>query len=551
MANTKMYFLKTMLDKEYKHTLYFNSKAAQTKFFLNKQIPGMMYSDFTFQRKDEPVRVPLNADKMLAAGINYCMYTNPEYSNKWFYAFVTKIDFVDDGRCDVHITTDCMQTWMFDIVIGKSFIEREHTISDEIGEHTIEEGLELGEYICNKHTLAGYTSDDLNVVIAVTKDPEKDENVRGLLYAGIYSGIAYRGFDSDDISAINEYIAKFPEDGAADAITCMFMAPRRLAPYNSSTHHIQGNNWVNSYYINPISPNQTDIYTNISFSSGDIDGYTPDNKKLLCYPFRYLLVSNNSGVSSPLKYERFFTVDGSGNKTNIEPRFVIEGALCPGCSIRMVPLNYNGAPRNDEEGFNMGKFPILNWTSDVYTNWLTQNGVNIALQVVSGVGQIAAGVAMAASTGGVGLAVGGSSIAGGVSTITNTIAQVHTQSFTPPQSRGNINSGDVVTASDQNDFHFYDMTIKAEFAKIIDEYFNMFGYKCNRVKVPYKNHRKKYWYTKTIDANINVVLDPNISAGVPQDDLQTIKDCYNKGITFWRNESNFEDYGGKNEIYSE
>lgn len=28
-----------------------------------------------------------------------------------------------------------------------------------------------------------------------------------------------------------------------------------------------------------------------------------------------------------------------------------------------------------------GKFPICNWDTDVYTNWLTQNGVNIGLSV--------------------------------------------------------------------------------------------------------------------------------------------------------------------------
>jgi hypothetical protein len=84
------------------------------------------------------------------------------------------------------------------------------------------------------------------------------------------------------------------------------------------------------------------------------------------------------------------------------------------------------------------------------------------------------------------------------------------------------------------------MTIKAEYARAIDEFFDMYGYKCHRVKVPEKAHRAAYWYTKTIDANIE--------GDIPQEDLQAIKDCYNRGITFWKNASNFRDYSVANGI---
>jgi hypothetical protein len=78
------------------------------------------------------------------------------------------------------------------------------------------------------------------------------------------------------------------------------------------------------------------------------------------------------------------------------------------------------------------------------------------------------------------------------------------------------------------------MSIKSEYAKIIDNYFDMFGYKVCRVKEPNTNHRAKYWYTKTIDANID--------GGVPGKDLQKIKEAYNNGITFWRYEGSIGIY---------
>ena len=84
------------------------------------------------------------------------------------------------------------------------------------------------------------------------------------------------------------------------------------------------------------------------------------------------------------------------------------------------------------------------------------------------------------------------------------------------------------------------MSIKSEYAKIIDKYFDMFGYKVNMLKVPNKNHRARYWFTKTIDVNIN--------GAIPNDDLQQIKNCYNNGITFWRSDSEVDNYNVTNNI---
>ena len=110
----------------------------------------------------------------------------------------------------------------------------------------------------------------------------------------------------------------------------------------------------------------------------------------------------------------------------------------------------------------------------------------------------------------------------------------------PPQTQGNINCGDVVTSANNNTSHYYHMSIKKEFAKIIDGYFNMFGYKVNVVKVPNKNHRSNYWFTKTIDVNI--------TGSIPMNDMNKIKACYNNGITFWKNASNIKNYSVSNTI---
>lgn len=523
---TKVYMLSADMDKDYSHTLYFESEAEQREYF--EQLTRFEYTDFSYQRKDGILRIPEHVDKLLYDGCNYVMYQNEAYPNKWFYAFIESMEYINDGRTDVKIRTDCIQTWMFDVEVCSSFVEREHAASDQLGEHTYPEGLELGEYIANLHEKAGYGGSlgfegkNAYIVLGVTKKPD-GENVEGMLMNGIYSGVRYYAFDNSD--AVNEFLSEYDSDGIGEAVQCMFMAPETLV-VKQSDGYIAGTNLIDSEYINYSGEEELGERNKLlALATYTLQGYVPRNTKLLSFPYRYLLVANNAGASVPFKYEMFYRID-DGIKTLLPPEFIIEGVLTPGCSVRMVPMHYNGIERNDEEGINLGKYPIVNWTSDVYTNWLTQNGVNIAINVVSGVGQIVAGAAITAGTGGLGAVLGGGTVVGGVSQIANTLAQIHQQSFSAPQAKGNLNAGDVVTASNQNDFHFYEMTIRAEYAKIIDGYFDMYGYKCNRVKVPEKAHRAIYWYTKTIDANI--------SGSIPQEDLQTIKDCYNRGITFWR-----------------
>lgn len=544
MSITKVYLLSVPLEKDYAHTLYFASASAQHSYFYGKR--KKTYEDFSFQRHDSVIRIPAHIDTLLAAGCNYVMYQNPSFANKWFYAFITGMEYINDGMTRVSIQTDAIQTWMFDITINPSFVEREHATTDEIGDHTIDEGLETGEYVVNARSTIDYGA-NMCIVVAVAKDPEGNR-VTGSSYNGVYSGLRYYVFQATGShEKLTEFIAQYDSEGVGESIVSMFLAPQALASSEGTISWAQPipETWKpHKVYINKVGGQTDGVEVVHEFSLGYLDNhYTPRNKKLMCFPYRYLLVTNNAGAAATYKFEKFYTESagtGERQRHQIEPAFILNGVLTPGCSIRMYPSNYNGAVSNYEEGINMGKFPILNWTSDAFTNWLTQNSVNVGLQVASGVGQIAGGIALAVASGGIGMAVGGSSIVGGVSTIAGTLSQIHQQSFAPDPVKGNLNAGDVVAAMGKNTFDFYVMSIKNEYAKLLDEFFDMFGYKCHRVKVPAKAHRASYWYTKTTDANI--------TGAIPQDDLQTIKDCYNRGITFWRTSTTFRDYSVANGI---
>lgn len=532
---TKVYLLNTPLENDYKHTLYFNSREGQIEYFKSKIVHS--FEDFSYQRKEGYIRVPKGYDEL--TNCNYLMYQNSAYSNKWFFAFITEIKYISDDVSHIYFETDCIQTWYFDYKVMPSFVEREHVLDDTVGIHTIPEGLELGEYVSNGKESANFSS--AHPVIATTWGFE-DEKQAGSLINGIYHGAHY--YLMKEWQGIQYFLNFYADKGKSDSIIGIFMAPDSLTRFNEfSTHNEDPIHWdylsttggFNYYPYKRLNGEDLGLtgakdMGNISIlKPTSLNGYIPKNKKLLTFPYNYLMGSNNNGGSAIYQYEHFSTNPCIFNT---------KGAITPGCSIRTVPLNYKNESVMYEEGINHGKYPICSYTTDIYTNWLTQNSVNIGLSVASSTIGILGGVAMLGT--GAGAIAGGSSIANGAMGIANSIGQVYQHSLIPPQAEGNQNCGDVVYSSGNTNLTFYKMSIKQEYAKIIDKYFDMFGYKVNMVKTPNIHHRARYWYIKTIDVNID--------GHIPTKDIQVIKNAYNNGITFWRNGNEIGNYALDNYI---
>lgn len=516
---TEVRLLNVPLENDYLHTLYFGSKAAQESYFKSCTIANGVNTDFSYQRKDNVIRWCYDVDSII--GANYVMYKNSSYTDKWYYAFITSMDYINDGRTDIHIETDVIQTWLFDYTVKHSFVEREHVNDDTIGLHTVDEQLELGEFVVNE-TIKFGSSEELNefyYVLGTTADPATGEDLTGGgKYNGIYSGVKYYRYK--DSAGINAALKKLAEEGKVDSITGLFLAPWTVCAGAGDDNAIPETN-TPSTITSPID------------KSYNLNGYTPKNNKMKCYPFNYIGVSNNNGGCAVYRYEDFSTTTCS---------LSIYESLCPGISTKLIPLNYKGVELNHDEGLTGGKYPICNYAVDMYTNWLTQNSVNNGISFVSGLGTAMVGigsVALTPATGGASL-MGAGAIAGGISQMINTVARSHEASFMPNQARGNTNSGDVITSMGDNCFFIYKMSVKKEYARICDNFLSMFGYKVTVSKVPNKNHRENYWYTKLIDANI--------TGAIPMNDLQKIKAVYNRGVTFWRNAANIKNYSVSNEI---
>lgn len=119
--DTNLYLLKCPLELSNKHQLTFSNKNQQFNYFSN--LDNLEINRISYQRKDSVIRYPAHIDSLLK--YNYCMYQNDNYSNKWFYAFIVNMEYVNDSMTNIYIKTDVFQTWQFDLIYKQSFIERE------------------------------------------------------------------------------------------------------------------------------------------------------------------------------------------------------------------------------------------------------------------------------------------------------------------------------------------------------------------------------------------------------------------------------------------
>ena len=516
VPTSRIILLKNPIEIDYENELTFASRQAQYDYFYN--LPKLECENATYQRKDEVVRFPTNENTNITfedlLEYNYCMYQNNAFDNKWFYAFVKKVTFDNPGMSYVELETDVFQTWYFDITFKNSFIEREHVNNDSVGLHTIPEGLETGEYIINEKDSEIFNETCFLMNISETVNGEKllATNVNGIWMAGGF-------YAFDNITNMVSVISGYSKE---DVIKGIWIVPKFLLVTDSYNTRWNG-------YASPVH------YTKNVSKQTTLNGYNPINKKLLCYPYNYLLETNNNGSSTILYYEKF---------NSNECVFSIGGCATIGCSIISIPQNYKGNNPNETEMLIAGKFPTCNWSEDAYTNWLTLNGVNIGGMTLNAT---EAGYAYGGLTTALGLAsimagnpYGVGSVFTGVGAIMNTMQENYRHSLIPDSFKGNINGGDYLTASNRNGFYFYKMSITMEYAKIIDKYFSMYGYKVNDVKTPNITGRTNWNYVKTIGCNI--------IGDIPQDDMQKIKDIFNNGVTLWHNPNTFLDYSQSNNI---
>lgn len=521
------------LDRDYRNILNY-SESQMLTLVQNHAVAS--YNDCSFVRQGgNSVDVPTSYGNALKC--NYMAFQNPDYSNKWFFAFIDDVEYKSNGMTRITFTIDECSTWFDYWTLMPCLVTREHVNDDTVGANIVDEGLEFGEYVCN----GAVTPPQMNDLCYMVQATQHYVSGRGQ-YATNVGGVFSNGtfFYCPTIADVGYVINQYDQAGKGDAVQNVYIVPQAFVGGKPTNPITATDNWWHGY-TTPMGF----AYTVSKPTS--IDGYTPRNKKLLTFPYNCLMLDNNNGSSNTLKYEDF--TDESGYCT-----FDIYGVPTIGGSIKCNPTHYKGRSGEfDQEGLVAGKYPTCGWTNDVYTNWLTQNAVNIEMgHIGQGINVLGGGLmaTLGVVTGNAMLAgQGGSMVGSGISSAMNEYAERYQHSLMPPSAGGNINAGDYVTCSNKNRFYFIRMSIKAVNARRLDGWFDRFGYKVNQLKTPNLTGRT-YWNFVQISGGEVIGESTNQTISVPTKSMDMINAVFRAGTTVWHNHDNIGNFNLSNTIVS-
>lgn len=534
------------LDPGYENTLYFASMTARNDYFSALTQITQACTAQSYTRQERGV---FRVQKTMAdlIGASYCRFRNTGFENKWFYAFIDHIEYVNNETTAVYFQLDVMMTWMGAFELGQCYIERQHATSDNIGENVVDEGLNTGSYVCEGTQLGPVW--DYKIALYQTYDPDDAQHpLTNPLSQGTYVPMLRTFYDMDDsgVEDLQDYLDDLTTDNRSEQILTLKLCPSTYAITDTPGEGeedppdpIEAPPYTISNIVKP--------YTNIGGNSSEISTitpYVPHNKKLFVYPYKYLEVDNCEGDTIAYNYECFNTLPGGGIATGYSDtaNFMIMGtAVTPEISILAIPVEYNGKPFAYENSIKMQSFPSLCWNVDAYKAYLAQRDSTIFGNVV--VGAASGAVKGAVSGGPAGAAVGAvkGAISGSgslLSDVTNDLlraAGIDLPTRMPSQTRGGTDSNILVQAKMKN-FLFRKMCITKEYAQMIDNYFDMFGYAQRKVATPNMNARTHYTYVKTKGCIVH--------GNLPADDARKIEEIFDKGVRFWKNHTRIGNYAG-------
>ena len=546
---TDIRLIKCPLTLSNKNQITFSNLKAQEQYFLS--LPYTEDTNASYQRKDNVIRFNRHIDNIIT--YDYCMYKNENYSNKWFYAFITGMRYINDNVTEISIDTDVFQTWQFDLIYKQSFIEREivPVADDKPGNNLIPEGLEFGELKVEGTAefdelepayIVAYTGDTYQV----GDDPPVQIKQEGYSYNGIYSSVTFAVANSNGFKVLMKIMN---ENANSDKVLTVFTVPK-LAVQSLLPDDPPGQTTYKFEFVQRNFTESPKIKTLLA-RSNSLDGYTPRNKKLLTYPYIYLGFNPQNGTKKIYRYEDFL---------NSTPSFKIMSEINPNPTVQFIPQNYRGANGDSlSDNASLNGYPTISFKTDTFNVWLAQNNDIISLQMQQenynyNIDAIKGGMGMVGDMGN--MLSGNSSMAGGFSGfidksidlmrldknhefyIKNQMAQIEKQAMLPDNASLSSSNSTLLGYNmfDKNIFTRY--TIKREFAERLDKYFDMYGYTINELKNININSRPNWNYIKTQGANI--------LGNIPQFDLQTIKEMFDNGITFWHNPATFLDYSQNN-----
>lgn len=583
------------LDRSYNHTILFSSRQEQYSYFyslhhimltntLNKQ---------SFQRASRnSIRVEAGQWRLMHS--NYLVFINENMGGKYYYAFIDDTVYINPNTTEIFYTIDVMQTWMFDYILRPCFVEREHSVHDYYGENLLAEPVDLGPYYVGLNTKevdqGGYVLAIASTCTLWYETLDHGEthvtgkkNNNGTMYGGVPTAVAITYYDLNHLTT--DYNASgsetnpdpwnmYPNYGrpsfkhfidwavtmyGEDVIVGAYILPAHACVLSSQDTSPSSTNKV--YTLKPftdLSDNAVDIETGMS--SAYAWNFVAHNKKLYTFPYCYLDVFNGE-EEKVYNFEAFDFYHSSSDYTSNIITLLGRLTPTPDSASLFIPQYYKGQTENRQESIIISNYPMLSINVDSFKAWWAQNrgkvlasmtgtllsgatnaftGMNSAVNNINFWGDMPASSKSAEVH--YGLAKNQlhttreNSLAGMVggelnNVVSGIIAGAQAGSLAN-HIIGNQN-GTIQYKGDLLTLRYTPKFIMPYYAKMVDEFFDMFGYATKRVKVPNTNSRPYWNYVKTRNCHVDA-SDPAENIGLDAVTEETINGIYDKGITFWK-----------------
>ena len=573
-----------LLRSDQAHTIYFANETAQRNYFIGRaaaNVGGRTFTDYTFTRDNIAY---VEASLQTAEYWNYAMIENTVEAGPVMrkYYFIEDVEYIDENTVGLHLKLDVMQTFQhqpgggYNAFLPSCFVEREHSVYDGsrafngITYNTEDEPVNVGDYINRVDDYPFKTNGGWGMICASTinlYDLEQGSTqsdvhkVYGFPLNGIYSGLTYSLMRIENNASGISLIKDLSNWGYAEAINDMYMFPLDyVTETGSSVLHpfgrITGSNTLTKSYNKPTQ----------------IGSYTPRNKKLLQYPFCFGYLTNNTGLSATYQFERYQQYDA-----NDAGKFTLKLNVNPtsDACVMAYPLGrYKGSLPNLEESVTTNNFPRIPWVTDQYKLWLAQtantrqytydvakfqhtlgeeqyynksfqNGLNLlggAIEAVATGGMLGAGSITGAIGSQMDLELGQWANDRTYQLAKQSIsAGIRDRSIQPPTAHGTA-QGLMGYINNSLFMKFQVKTVDDMHARIIDEFFDHYGYATNTFKVPNISSRPSWNFVKTAGFDVKLAI--------PQRYKVAISEVFNNGITFWKNPAKIGDYTQNNAAQS-
>ena len=227
-----IYFLQNIkLDDGYINTLNWASLEDQERYFKSNAYfteDALSYVRYA----DGVIRVKGNIRVFYKC--NYMMFKNTSFENKWFYAFIKKVDYVNNSTVEITYDIDVFQTWFAVPRFNNVFVEREHVADDTVGLHTLDEGIPTGYMVSfggakkfNIEQPAGANINEMDIILETTFQIAGDGSLpANIAYlGGVLRGTNMAVFKSSARDQLAYVLGWINNRGLGDGIVAIYMLP--------------------------------------------------------------------------------------------------------------------------------------------------------------------------------------------------------------------------------------------------------------------------------------------------------------------------------------